>query len=83
MACTDAVEEEINQHYQKQLDTLAACADELPAQLIETIKICHADELAHQATAINHGSHQAPYYPLMTKVIRKITRAAIALSKRI
>jgi ubiquinone biosynthesis monooxygenase Coq7 len=79
MACTAAVETEIDRHYSDQLDVLG---DEEPA-LAATIAEFRAEELEHKETAIEHGAEQAPAYMLLSGAIRLGCRAAIALSKRL
>ncbi|HEX7877366.1 MAG TPA: demethoxyubiquinone hydroxylase family protein [Sphingobium sp.] len=79
MACTAAIETEIDRHYAEQLDALGDDDPELAA----TIADFQAEELEHRDTAIAHGAEQAPAYPLLSGVIRLGCRAAIALSKRI
>ncbi|EZP73651.1 Ubiquinone biosynthesis protein UbiB [Sphingomonas paucimobilis] len=79
MACTAAVETEIDRHYGEQLEALGGGDAELAA----TITDFQAEELEHRDTAIAHGAEQAVAYPLLSGVIRLGCRAAIALSKRI
>ncbi len=79
MACTAAVETEIDRHYGEQLDALGTSDPELS----EAIADFRADEVEHKATAIASGAEQAFAYPLMSAAIRAGCRAAIALSKRI
>lgn len=79
MACTAAIETEIDRHYGEQL---AALSDEDP-ELAATIADFQAEELEHRDTAIAHGAEQAIAYPLLSGAIRLGCRAAIALSKRI
>ena len=79
MACTDAVETEIDQHYSEQL---AELADEDP-ELAADIADFQAEELEHRATAREHGSQEAVGYPVLTAAIRAGCRLAIELSKRI
>jgi len=79
MACTAAIETEIDRHYAEQLEALAG--DDL--ELATTITDFQAEEVEHRDTAIAHGAEQAPAYPLLSGVIRLGCRAAIALSKRI
>ena len=79
MACTVAVETEIDKHYG---DQLAELGDSDP-ELVEAIADFRAEEVEHKATAIDHGAEEAIGYPLMSAVIRAGCRAAIALSKRI
>ena len=79
MACTDAVETEIDKHYSEQL---AEIGDEDP-ELAADIADFQAEELEHRATARAHGSEEALAYPLLTAAIRAGCRVAIELSKRI
>ena len=79
MACTDAVETEIDKHYEEQLQALG---DEDP-ELSDDIRRFQAEELEHRETARAHGSEDAPAYPLLTATIRAGCKLAIALSKRI
>ncbi len=79
MACTVAVETEIDRHYAEQLEQLGDSEPELSAKIAEF----QAEELEHKATALEHGAERAPAYPLMSLAIRAGCRAAIAISKRI
>ena len=79
MACTVAVETEIDRHYTEQLDELA---DSDPA-LRDKIEAFRAEELEHKETALAAGAENAPAYPVMSAMIRLGCRAAIGLSKRI
>ena len=79
MACTVAVETEIDQHYAEQLEKLADTDPELSALVAEF----RAEELEHKATALEEGAEQAIGYPVLSAAIRLGCRAAIALSKRI
>jgi 3-demethoxyubiquinol 3-hydroxylase len=79
MACTVAVETEIDRHYTEQLEEIGNADPELTALITDF----RADELEHKATALEHGAARAIAYPLMSAVIRLGCRAAIAVSKRI
>jgi 3-demethoxyubiquinol 3-hydroxylase len=79
MACTAAIETEIDRHYAEQLDQLGTDDPELS----EAIAEFQAEELEHKATALASGAERAPAYPLMSAAIRLGCRAAIALSKRV
>ena len=79
MACTDAVETEIDRHYAAQLGELGDSDPELSADIARF----QAEELEHRDTARAHGSANAPAYPLLTAAIRAGCRLAIGLSKRI
>lgn len=79
MACTDAIETEIDRHYGRQLDELGDEDPELSADIAEF----RAEELEHRDTARTAGAQRAIGYPLLTGAIRTACRAAIALSKRV
>jgi len=79
MACTAAVETEIDKHYSDQLEELGDSEPELS----EKIRDFQAEELEHKETALAAGAERAPAYPLMSAAIRLGCRAAIGLSKRI
>jgi len=79
LACTDAVETEIDRHYQQQLDELGEDDPELASDISEF----RADELEHRDTARAAGATEAVGYPLLTAAIRAGCRVAIELSKRI
>lgn len=79
LACTDAVETEIDRHYQQQLDELGEDDPELAADIAEF----QADELEHRDAAREAGAAEAVGYPLLTGAIRAGCRVAIELSKRI
>lgn len=79
MACTDAVETEIDRHYRRQLADLGDSDPELAADIEEF----RAEELEHRDTAREHGATETLGYPLLTAAIRAGCRVAIGLSKRI
>ena len=79
MACTVAIETEIDAHYGEQLEALG---DSDP-DLTESIRDFQAEEVEHKATALAAGAEQAPAYPVLSAAIRLGCRAAIAVSKRI
>ncbi|MFN3727306.1 MAG: demethoxyubiquinone hydroxylase family protein [Allosphingosinicella sp.] len=79
MACTAAVEDEIDAHYGEQLRTLGSDDPELSS----AIEKFQAEEVEHRDTALAHGAESAFAYPLLYSAIRAGCRAAIFLSKRI
>jgi ubiquinone biosynthesis monooxygenase Coq7 len=79
MACTEAVETEIDRHYEEQLVELGESDPELSAD----IRQFQAEELEHRDTAREHGALEAPGYPLLSFAIRSICKVAIAVSKRV
>ncbi len=79
MACTDAVETEIDKHYAEQLEHLGEEDPELAAD----IRQFQAEELEHRDIAREAGAMDAPAYPLLTAAIRGICKVAIELSKKV
>ena len=79
MACTEAVEDVIDEHYADQAAQLGD--DEAP--LRQTIERFRADELEHRDTARDHGARQAPAYELLTGAVKAGSRLAIWLSTRV
>lgn len=79
MACTVAVETEIDRHYREQLEALGDHDPELKAKVAEF----REEELEHRDTALASGAEEAIAYPVMSALIRLGCRTAIALSKRI
>ena len=79
MACTAAVEEEIDRHYTQQLEELGSDDPELAGMIAEF----REDERAHRDAALAAGAEEAPGYPLLSAAIRLGCRAAIRLAERI
>lgn len=81
MACTAAVEEEIDRHYSDQLDALeAGNADPELAGMIAEFR---EDERAHRDSALAAGAEKAPAYALLSGAIRLGCRVAIRLAERV
>ena len=79
MACTAAIETEIDRHYGEQLDQLGDSDPELRA----TIAAFRREEAEHREIAIAAGAEQAPGYPVLSGAIRLGCRLAIQLSRHI
>jgi len=79
MACTAAIETEIDLHYTQQLEELG----EEDPELADKIARARDDEREHRDTAFANGAEQAPAYPLLAGAIRLGCRFAIRLSERI
>ena len=79
LACTDAIETEIDKHYSQQLSDLGEDDPELASDISEF----RLEELDHRETARNAGATNALGYPVLTAAIRAGCRVAIELSKRI
>lgn len=79
MACTAAIETEIDRHYGEQLDALVDSDPELSDMIAEF----QAEEVEHRETAMAEGAEQAPAYLLLSGAIRLGCRIAIAAAKRL
>lgn len=79
MACTEAVEDTVVEHYNGQLVALEGREPVLSA----TIARIRDEEQEHGDHAVEAGAHDAPGYRLLYGLIRTGCRAAIAVSKRI
>lgn len=79
MACTAAIETEIDRHYTEQLEELG----EEDPELRQVIREFRDDEREHRDAALAAGAEKAPAYPLLFNAIRLGCRAAIKLSERI
>jgi len=79
MACTVAVEEAIDEHYQAQEAALGETEPELKAR----IEQFHADELRHRDTALAHDAEHTPGFRAMKAAIKTGCRAAIWLAERV
>ncbi|MBE8191121.1 MAG: demethoxyubiquinone hydroxylase family protein, partial [Alphaproteobacteria bacterium] len=93
MACTAAVEAEIDAHYATQEKELTR-TKEAP-DLVKTITAFRADEAAHRQTALDNGAsngankedtenaEQALAFPILDRLIRTGCKVAIRLSEKI
>lgn len=81
MACTAAIETEIDNHYTRQLDELYASGED--PELAGMIEEFREDEREHRDAALAAGAERAPAYPLLSGLIRLGCRAAIRLSERV
>lgn len=79
MACTVAVEETIDEHYQEQIKKLGDDEKELR----ETCSKFRDEELEHRDIGYAHGAENAPGYPLLSRAIKFGTKLAINLSEKI
>jgi ubiquinone biosynthesis monooxygenase Coq7 len=78
-ACTEAVEEVIEEHYARQSQALAGVDTELK----HVVDKFRAEEIAHKETAIEQGARHAPGYEVLSAVIKFGCRAAIRISEKI
>jgi 3-demethoxyubiquinol 3-hydroxylase len=79
MACTVAVEEAIDEHYQAQ----EAALGEDEAKLRAHIATFRAEELEHREIGLAHEAEQAPAYRLLSAAIKAGCKLAIKASERI
>ncbi len=79
MACTVAVEEVIEEHYQKQADALGDSEPEL-RKVIEEFR---AEEIEHRDIGQAHGAEHLAGYGLLRAAIGAGSKLAIWLSSRI
>ena len=78
-ACTEAVENVIEEHYAGQVAELAAREPERSAELARF----REEELAHRDLAIEEGAHEARGYALLSAVVRAGCRTAIKISEKL
>jgi len=82
MACTEAVEEVIGEHYNNQMRDLMADDVETHKELLNTIQKIRDDEMEHLETALEQDAAKAPFYSVMKQVVQFGCRRAIWLSER-
>jgi len=86
MACTDAVEESIVNHYNNQIRTLLEKKAENGENYEDIVKILSQmrdEEQHHQDLSKDHDSESAPFYTLMKNVIKAGCNAAIFTAEKI
>ncbi|KAL1839961.1 hypothetical protein VTJ49DRAFT_966 [Mycothermus thermophilus] len=93
MACTEAVETEIGDHYNAQIRQLLEMVAGWEAEgyevgqefreLIETLRRIRDEELEHLDHAVEHDAKKAEPHWLLTGVIRAGCRGAIWVSERV
>jgi ubiquinone biosynthesis monooxygenase Coq7 len=79
MACTVAVEEVIDEHYQEQIEALGDAEPDLKA----TIEKFQADERQHRDIGLAHGAEATLGYTPLATAIKAGSRLAIWLATRI
>lgn len=89
MACTEAVETEIGEHYNGQVKELLKWAEqdgevtEEFSELLSTIRRIRDEELEHLDHAVENDAKEANPYELLTSVIRAGCRGAIWVSEKV
>ncbi|MBL6079777.1 demethoxyubiquinone hydroxylase family protein [Belnapia sp. T18] len=79
MACTVAVEEAIDEHYQAQEAALGEDEGPLRAHIVQF----RAEELEHRDIGLEHEAEQAPAYRLLSAAIKAGCKVAIKVSEKI
>lgn len=79
MACTEAVEEVIIDHYQEQLNSLPEDEKELKA----SIQKFKDEEDEHRQIGVDHDAHLSPAYSLLSKAIKTGSKIAIKVAERL
>lgn len=93
MACTEAVETEIGEHYNGQVRELLTwmrdieergeeVGDEL-RELVQTLKRIRDEELEHLDTAVGEDAKEAGGYQVLNWMVRGGCRGAIWISERV
>jgi ubiquinone biosynthesis monooxygenase Coq7 len=93
MACTEAVETEIGDHYNNQVRVLLEWERDMEArgetfspemkELLMTLRRIRDEELEHLDHAVQNDAKQANPYELLTNVIRGGCRAAIWITEKV
>ncbi|KAK5133526.1 hypothetical protein LTR08_007663 [Meristemomyces frigidus] len=93
MACTEAVETEIGEHYNGQVRELLLWMAQMEERgevvgeelrrLVERIKVIRDEELEHLDHAVANDAKEAKPYELLTGVIRTGCRGAIWVSEKV
>ncbi len=80
-ACTAAVEEVIDEHYQAQVRELGTEPRE--AELRDMVEKFRLEEVEHKEKALAEGAEQAPGYPALSGAIKAACRLAIRVSEKV
>ena len=83
MACTVAVETVIGEHYNDQIRELLKQGYSDEQEITSVFKQHRDEELGHLDTALLHDAERAPFYGLLTAVIKVGCRAAVAVARKI
>lgn len=93
MACTEAVETEIGEHYNNQVRELLGWMKDMEDRgepvgeelqgLVREIRRIRDEELEHLDSAVEHDAKEAEPYEVLTGVIRAGCRGAIWVSERV
>ncbi len=79
-ACTVAVEEVIDKHYENQIQKLESDDEKELGDLFAQFQL---EEIEHRDTAIEGGAKEAKHFSLISKAVKFSSRLAIWISMRI
>jgi len=84
MACTEAVETVIGEHYDDQLKEMESLPSDRPSVplLRDVVKEFRDDELGHLDIAVMNHAQRAPAHALLSTIVGMGCKAAIELCKR-
>lgn len=80
-ACTEAVEDVIEKHYQDQIDELDEAGEE--PELKAAFTQFRAEELEHRDLAVEEGAKDAPGYALLSRAIKTGCKLAIGITRKV
>ncbi|EJU05774.1 COQ7-domain-containing protein [Dacryopinax primogenitus] len=84
MACTEAVETVIGEHYDDQLKALESMPRHPSLSLLKDVIVeLRDDELEHLGTAVENNSQRTPQHALLTTIVETGCKVAIELCKRV
>ncbi|KAJ7063058.1 COQ7 protein [Mycena amicta] len=85
MACTEAVETVIGEHYDDQLKEMELLPSDHPSVplLRDVIREFRDDELEHLDIAVEHDAQRAPAHALLSSIIGAGCKVAIELCKKV
>ncbi|KAJ7219036.1 COQ7-domain-containing protein [Mycena pura] len=85
MACTEAVETVIGEHYDDQLKQMESLPSEHPSVplLRDVVREFRDDELEHLDIAVEHDAQRAPAHALLSSIVGAGCKVAIELCKRV
>jgi ubiquinone biosynthesis monooxygenase Coq7 len=78
-ACTEAVEDVIDEHYAAQVKKLDRMGEH---ELRDTIEKFRLEEVRHRDEAVEKGAKETPAYPLLSGAIKAACRLAIKLLEK-
>lgn len=83
MACTAAVESVIVEHYNNQVRELLEDPTETDEELVDIITKFRDEEQEHHDIGMEKGAEQAPFYNLLSAVIKIGCKTAVKISEKV